>query len=91
MSSITVNDVQGTTTPTTVKVTYTIKDSHSTSAVSNVEVTGDTTSIVVTSGTSGSVTLDRVTDELVDGTDNHVANCTVDTSGVGAGYDPATC
>jgi hypothetical protein len=78
-SSITVNDKPGVnSTGTTVTVNYTITDTHSTSAVSNVKVKG---TIDVNNPDSGNETLDSIKDEIVDGSATHVADCTVDTTG----------
>jgi hypothetical protein len=59
-------------------VNYTVTVSHGDGAVSKVKVTG---MITVNNPDSGAETLDSIKDELVDGSDAHVADCVVDTSG----------
>ena len=74
-----INDQPGVnSTGTTVTVNYTITDTHGTSAVSNVKVAG---TITVHNPDSANETLDGITDQIVDGSSTHVANCTVDTTG----------
>jgi hypothetical protein len=78
-TSIGVNDQPGVnSTGTTVTVNYTLTDTHGTSAVSNVKVTG---TITVHNPDTASETLDSIADTIVDGSNALVANCTVDMTG----------
>jgi hypothetical protein len=60
-----------------VTVNYSVSVSHDDGEVSKVKVTG---TIDVNNPDTGNETLDGITDEIVDGSAAHVADCTVDTS-----------
>jgi hypothetical protein len=62
------------------KVTYTVSVHHGESADSNYQVGG---TIDVNNSADGNITLDSITDEIVDGFASHLFDCTVDIAGGG--------